>query len=140
MSRDTKRAGLLAACLLGAALDGVVVHGLPRLAVGIVLLGGAALAALQIVRGSGRLEAEVAELRSELEQERRLVAELASKVAQLETAQKLEIADLRASRQRHVRDVNRLHDRVEAHKRELDALAQVLDDADRPLSAAATRL
>ena len=45
---------------------------------------------------------------------------------------------LGASRERHLRDVGRMHERFELHKRELDALTQVLTGADQPLRAAAT--
>jgi hypothetical protein len=41
-------------------------------------------------------------------------------------------------RERHLRDVDRLHDRVDAHKRELAALTDVLDGAKHVLRIAAT--
>jgi hypothetical protein len=103
----------------------------------------------------------LAELREELEQQRQLVAELTAKLTHhdglrramwialdgrlmaVEGAQQEELDALRESSERHVRDVGRLHERVEAHKRELAALTQVVGDVEQPaeqaLPAAATR-
>jgi len=102
-----------------------------------------------------KIDPALAALRQELDEQRKLNAELATRLAEsdgvrrsmwltldgrltaLETAQQKEVAQLRQSQRRYHRDVDRLSDRVEAHKRELAALTQVLDETEHTLTKAA---
>jgi hypothetical protein len=62
---------------------------------------------------------------------------LDGRLTALEAAQQKEVVELRESQDRFHRDVDRLHERVEAHKRELVALTEVLDEAEHALAGRA---
>jgi hypothetical protein len=109
---------------------------------------------LPMRRGS-KLEAVLGELREQLELQQQLTAELRMKLghhdglrramwqtiderfAALEAVQQNEVAALRAARDHHSAGIEKLQERLEAHKREVAALTDVLAESEpeRPLPA-----
>jgi len=99
-------------------------------------------------RGPSKLDAALAEVRQQLEAQNQLMAELRMKLghhdglrramwqtiderfAALEAVQQNEVAELREGRERHRAGIEKLQERVEAHKRELTALTQVLGETE----------
>jgi len=104
-------------------------------------------------RGSSKLDAALAEVRQELEAQRQLTAELRMKLGHhdglrramwqtiderfsaLEAVQEKEVGVLREARERHRAGIEQLQERVEAHKRELAALTEVLGEAEQSAPA-----
>jgi hypothetical protein len=202
MTRDRIRGALLGVCLLGAAVDVLALHSTPRLLLGVVLLGGAAVLAVRITRErkaagdehapvepvvvvpveanepksepvsepqtesqtqprlrlAGRrpakLELALTDVRKELEEQKHLTLQVASQLAHSDglrramwltidgrlSALETEVGALRDARERHLRDVDRLHERMQTHKRELAALTEVLGDSTSPTHAKAARV
>ena len=107
------------------------------------------------LRRRSKIEAVLTELREQLELQQQTTAELRMKLghhdglrramwqtiderfAALEAVQQNELAALRAARDRHSAGVEKLQARLEAHKREVAALTEVLAESEpeRPVPA-----